>query len=78
MPIAGITLNWARFIRLGVVQKIGACPEPVEGCHEQMRVISFIEDQEVIKKILEHLDFWDVKPRPPPRSAKAQPTYTEP
>jgi hypothetical protein len=26
---------------------------------------------------LKHLDLWDVKPRPPPRSAKAQPTYTE-
>jgi hypothetical protein len=46
--------NWARLIR-----KIGACPvadpefsrrEPVEGCHGQMRVISFIEDQDVTKK----------------------------
>ena len=44
-----------------------------------------IEDQEVIKKILTHLDLRDVnppyfrrvEPRPPPRSAKAQPTYTK-
>ena len=30
-----------------------------------MRVISFIEDQDVIKKILKHLGLWEVKPRPP-------------
>ena len=43
-----------------------------------MRVISFIEDQEVIKKILKHLGLWEVKPRPPPRMAKWQPLSTEP
>jgi len=43
-----------------------------------MRIIAFIENEEVIKRILKHLDLWDVKPRPPPRSAQAQPTYTEP
>jgi hypothetical protein len=43
-----------------------------------MRVISFIEDQDVIKKILKHLGLWDVKPRPPPWMAKAQPLCTEP
>ena len=26
-----------------------------------MRVIAFIEDSDVIKKILKHLDLWDVK-----------------
>jgi hypothetical protein len=26
---------------------------------------------------LKHLDLWDVKPTPPPRCAKAQPTYIE-
>jgi len=36
-----------------------------------------IEDAGVIKKILKHLGLWEVKPRPPPRMAKAQPTYTE-
>jgi hypothetical protein len=29
-----------------------------------MRVISFVEDEEVIKKILKHLDLWDIKIRP--------------
>ena len=43
-----------------------------------MRVISFIEDQEVIKKILKHLGLWEVKPRPPPRMAKTQPLHTVP
>ena len=32
-----------------------------------MRIISFIEDPEVIKKILKHLDLWKLKARPPPR-----------
>ena len=31
-----------------------------------MRVIAFIEDPEVIKKILKHLDLWDVKRKPRP------------
>ena len=41
-----------------------------------MRIISFIEDEEVIKKILKHLGLWDVKARPPPR-ASASPKAPE-
>lgn len=33
-----------------------------------MRIVSFIEDGEVIKKILKHLGLWEVKPRPPPKA----------
>ena len=33
-----------------------------------MKVISVIEDEEVIKKILKHLNLWDVKTRPLPRA----------
>ncbi len=33
-----------------------------------MRIISFIEDDQLVKKILEHLDLWDVKRKPPPRA----------
>jgi hypothetical protein len=33
-----------------------------------MNVISVIDDDEVIKKILKHLGFWEVKPRPPPKA----------
>jgi hypothetical protein len=32
-----------------------ACPEPVEGCRGTMRIISFIEDEALIKTILKHL-----------------------
>jgi hypothetical protein len=33
-----------------------------------MRIISFIEDDQLVKKILKHLDLWDVKRKPPPRA----------
>jgi hypothetical protein len=33
-----------------------------------MKVISIIEDEDVIKKILKHLNLWDVKTRPPPKA----------
>jgi len=33
----------------------------------RMRVIAFIHDQDVIRKILEHLNLWDVKRKPFPR-----------
>ncbi|MCG6533850.1 MAG: hypothetical protein L7F78_03985 [Syntrophales bacterium LBB04] len=39
------------------------CPK----CSGQMKVISVIEEEEVIKKILKHLGLWNVKARPPPR-----------
>ena len=64
--------NWARLI-----QKIyendpltcpKACPEPVEGCQGIMRVISFIEDREVIQAILKHLGLWLVKSKPTPKA----------
>jgi hypothetical protein len=32
-----------------------------------MKILSFIEDPEVIKKILKHLGLWDRKARPPPK-----------
>jgi len=31
-----------------------------------MKILSFIEGPEIIKKILKHLGLWDVKPRPRP------------
>ncbi len=33
-----------------------------------MRIISFIEDREVIKAILKHLGLWFVKSRPTPKA----------
>jgi hypothetical protein len=39
------------------------------------RAISFIEDSEIIKKILKHLDLWDVRRKLPAR-AHGPPTET--
>lgn len=33
-----------------------------------MRVIAFKHDEDVIRKILKHLDLWDVKRKLPPRA----------
>ena len=40
------------------------CPK----CASQMLVISVIEDEEIIKKILKHLGLWDQKARPPSKA----------
>jgi hypothetical protein len=34
-----------------------------------MKILSFIESPEVIKKILKHLGLWDIKTRPPPMAS---------
>lgn len=61
--------NWARLI-----QKIyHVDPLVCSKCLGSMRIISFIEDSEIVKKILKHLDLWDVKRKPPPR-ANSPPT----
>ena len=36
-----------------------------------MKVITVIEDEEIIKKILKHLGLWEVKARPPPKPRHA-------
>ena len=53
------------------------CPK----CQGMMRVVAFIENPDVIKKILKHLGQWDVKRKPRP-TANAPPidvfpTYDE-
>jgi hypothetical protein len=54
--------NWARLI-----QKIyNANPLVCSKCLGSMRIIAFIEDEQLVKKILKHLDLWNVKPKPPP------------
>ena len=46
-----------------------------------MGIISFIEDPEIVKKILKHLGLWDLKARPPPKdkapSAKIHIDYSD-
>jgi hypothetical protein len=66
--------SWARLIQKIYEVDPLTCPK----CSGKMKVISVIEDQEVIKKILKHLGLWQVKPRPPPRNAKSQPLSSEP
>ncbi|MDY6853230.1 MAG: hypothetical protein SWO11_00770 [Thermodesulfobacteriota bacterium] len=42
-----------------------------------MKILSFIEDPEIIKKILKHLDLWNLKSKPLPR-VNAPPNKKEP
>jgi len=70
--------NWARLI-----QKIYEVdPLTCAKCQGRMRVIAFINDQDVIRKILEHLNLWDVKRKPFPRAHAPPidgfPLYNEP
>jgi hypothetical protein len=55
--------NWARLIQKIYEMDPLSCPK----CQGQMRIIAFIEDEEVIQKILRHLGLWDLKARPPPK-----------
>ena len=54
--------NWARMIQKIYEVDPLVCPK----CSGPMRVIAFIEDSDVIKKILIHLDLWNVKRKPWP------------
>ena len=38
-----------------------------------MKVISVIEDEDIIKKILKHLGLWEWKARPPPKTGALEP-----
>ena len=61
--------NWARLIQK--IYKVNPllCPK----CSGSMRIIAFIEDEQLVKRILKHLGLWDVKRKPPPR-ANSPPT----
>jgi len=60
----GSKKSWARLIRKIYEVDPLACPK----CTGQMRIIAFIENQEIIRKILTHLGLWLVRSRPPPRA----------
>jgi hypothetical protein len=55
--------NWARLIQKIYEVDPLICPK----CKGIMRIISFIEDAQVIRDILTHLGLWLVRSRPPPR-----------
>jgi hypothetical protein len=56
--------KWARLIQKIYHVNPLLCPK----CLESMKIISFIDNSEIIKKILKHLDLWEVRQRPPPRA----------
>jgi hypothetical protein len=56
--------NWARLIQKIYNVDPVLCPK----CLGSMKIISYIDDSEIIKKILNHLSLWDVKRKPPPRA----------
>jgi hypothetical protein len=56
--------NWARLIQKVYNIDPLLCPK----CSGSMKIISFIDDSEIIIKILKHLDLWEVRQRPPPRA----------
>jgi hypothetical protein len=43
-----------------------------------MRIIAFIEDEQLVKKILKHLALWNVKRKPTPRAYVVHPPLVEP
>jgi len=56
--------SWARLIQKVYEVDPLLCPK----CRGQMTIISFIEEQAVIKQILQHLGLWEVRNiGPPPR-----------
>jgi len=64
--------NWARFIKKILEVDPLLCPD----CGGIMRIISFIEDQRVVRAILVHQSLRDLpKPRPPPVGAGADADY---
>jgi hypothetical protein len=59
--------NWARLIQKIYEVDPLLCPK----CKGIMRIISFIEDQQVIREILTHLGLWLFRSRPPPKICAA-------
>lgn len=54
--------NWARLIQKIYKTDPLICPK----CNGSMRILSFIEQDEVIEKILKHLDLWNTHSHDPP------------
>ena len=55
--------NWARLIQKIYEVDPLTCPK----CSGKMKIISVIDDENIIKKILKHLGLWEIKARPPPK-----------
>ena len=61
--------NWARLIKK--IYEVDPLIFPK--CSGEMRIVAFIEDAPVIRRILEHLRLWDIPPRSPPASGRSPP-----
>ncbi len=61
--------NWSRLIQKIYQTDPLCCPR----CQGRMRILAFIEEPEIIKKILQHLGLWERKARPPPRANASPP-----
>jgi len=59
--------NWARLIQKIYNVNPLLCPK----CQAEMKIISFIEDDSLIRKILEHLEIWDKRNHDPPKHDKS-------
>ncbi len=66
--------NWARFIRKVYEVDPLLCPD----CGGTMKVVAFIDDRAIIRRILIHLWLWnDPEPRPPPIIVPPEPIEIE-
>ena len=61
--VKALRKGWARLIQKIYEVDPLVCPK----CRGTMRIISFIEDPQVIRDILKHLGLWLVRSRPPPK-----------
>jgi hypothetical protein len=63
--------NWARLIQKIYEVDPLTCPK----CQGRVKILTFIEDEEVIKKILTHLGLWDIKAIFPPKATATPPDF---
>ena len=66
--------RWSHFIRKVYETDPLTCPK----CQGEMRIISFIDQAGVIKKILQHLGLWEESHAPPDRNKKEKEITFEP
>ncbi len=70
----GKNCAWARLIQKVYEVDPLECPE----CGARMKVISFINDPVVVRRILEHLGLWLANARPVPRAHSPPPAFPGP
>jgi hypothetical protein len=65
--------NWARLIQKIYQVDPLLCPK----CQDPMKIIGFIENNEIIEKILWHLGLWETRSHDPPKSSDKKPANLE-